>query len=321
MIKYVCQKEDDGILLSSLLQSRLDVYTATLRKLKAGGGIYLNGESVHVRRPVREGDTVEIDLSKAETPSMIPPEPVPLDIIFESEGLIAVNKPAVSVVHPTCFHRTGTIAAGIAAYYKENGISAGMHLVNRLDLGTSGILLFAKYGLVQERMRRQAETGGYRKIYLGVADTSRVKESDLPAEGNTGTVNVPIARDRTSIIRRKTDPEGAAAITDYKILKTDPARQKALIAFSLVTGRTHQIRVHMSHEDMPLWGDSLYNPAFENLNTHQLLHQYYASFTEPLSGEPVRIECPVSKEISGEFPDTFENGLLKNSGSVLFPFV
>ncbi|MBP5633132.1 MAG: RluA family pseudouridine synthase [Clostridia bacterium] len=302
MIRYVCGIEDENVLLSSLLTGRLDIYSSTLSRLKAGGGIYLNGEAVHVRRPVHEGDIVEIDLACAEIPSQIPAEPWLPEIIFESEGLIGVNKPAISVVHPTVFHREGTIAAGVVNYYQQKGIRAGIHIVNRLDLGTSGLMLFAKYGLVQERLRKQAERGEYTKIYIGVADT-RNPEQTLRA-GDRFDIDAPIARDRTSIIKRKVDPDGDPALTKVKILSVNEEKHTALAAFSLVTGRTHQIRVHMSHAGFPLLGDSMYDPAFyESENTHQLLHQFRSEFTEPLTQEHMRIYCPLPDEISSEYPE------------------
>ena len=326
MISYTCTEDDNGILLSSLLTDRLDIYSSTLSRLKFGGGIFLNGIPVHVRREVRAGDKVEIDLSRAETPSEIDPEDIPLDIIYESDGLIAVNKKAMSVVHPTCFHRTGTVAAGIVNYYKIRGLNSGIHLVNRLDLGTSGILIFAKYGLVQERMRREAEEGQYIKIYLGILDIETADAADdtnghapynAPEPGFEGTVNAPIARDRTSIIGRKIDPAGSEAITKYKIIAVNKQKNKALAAFSLLTGRTHQIRVHMKHIGMPLTGDSLYNQAYlQDKNSHQLLHQYYAAFTEPLSGESAQITCPVPEEFEKHFPDQFEGGKLIDPSSL-----
>jgi RluA family pseudouridine synthase len=320
MISYVCTEEDNGVLLSSLLTGRLDIYSSTLSRLKYGGGIYINGEPVHVRRAVKAGDLVELDLDKAETPSEIPPEEVPLDIIYESAGLIAVNKPAMSVVHPTCFHRTGTVAAGIVNYYRSKGISSGIHLVNRLDLGTSGILIFARYGLAQERMRREAEAGTYRKIYLGVLDiTDRAPEGIRP--GLQGTVDAPIARDRSSIINRKVDPSGSEAVTDYHIIAVNESRGKALAAFSLRTGRTHQIRVHMNHIGLPLACDSLYNPAcLGDKNSHQLLHQYYAAFEEPITKERTELTCPVPEEFEPYFPGEIEKGMLRKlSPERLFP--
>ncbi|MBO4326655.1 MAG: RluA family pseudouridine synthase [Clostridia bacterium] len=309
MIRYVCTSEDENIILSSLLSGRLDIYSSTLRKLKAGRGIYLNGQPVHVRRNVHEGDIVELDLDSAETPSQIPAEPWIPEIIFESPGLLAVNKPASSVVHPTCFHRTGTIASGVVNYYAQQGLNSGIHLVNRLDLGTSGLLLFAKYGLVQERMRKQAESGGYTKLYVGVLDISGGAVDIYP--GKAGVINAPIARDRTSIIKRKVSEDGDSALTKYKIIAVDNARNRALAAFSLVTGRTHQIRVHMSYAGFPLAGDSMYNPAFyENETSHQLLHQYRATFTEPLTHERITLCCPVPEDISSEFPELFTDGRL-----------
>ena len=309
MIRYVCTKEDDNILLSSLLSSRLDIYTSTLRKLKAGGGIFLNGEAVHVRRNLHEGDLVEIDLSRAETPSRIPPEPLDLDIVFEDEGILAVNKPAMSVVHPTCFHRTCTIAAGVVDHYNRSALNSGIHLINRLDLGTSGLLLFAKYGWVQEQLRRQAEAGDYKKTYIGIVDTGSFTAREILVPGYTETIDLPIARDLSSIINRKIDPEGDRAVTIYKVLAADDTKQKALLSFSLLTGRTHQIRVHMSHIGLPLTGDSLYNPEYAGRNdTHQLLHQYRSEFNEPLTGERLTLTCPVPENFSNIFPELFENG-------------
>lgn len=309
-LHYACGPEDEGGVLLYVLKDKLGIFTTTLRKLKSGNGIFVNGHPVHVRERLRAGDRIDIDLAAAETPSEIPPEPVELDIIFENAGLLAVNKPASCVVHPTCFHREGTIAAGIVNYYRTRGINAGMHFVNRLDLGTSGLLLCAKAGLIQERLKLQAEAGLYTKIYLGVLDTAAFPQKNALRRGFRGRIDAGIARDTSSIIRRRIDPQGRPATTFFKILETDRAAGRALAAFALVTGRTHQIRVHMSGIGLPLAGDSLYGPAYEGGGTHQLLHQYKIKFTDPLEGVPVTLECPVSSEISDVFPAAFRGGML-----------
>ena len=309
-LHYICGPEDNGGVLLNVLRDKLGIFTTTLRRLKSGNGIFMNGQPVHVREKLKAGDRVDIDLSAAETPSEIPPEPLELDVVFENAGVLAVNKPATSVVHPTCFHRENTIAAGIVNYYRAHGINAGMHFVNRLDLGTSGLLLCAKAGLIQERLKLQAETGQYTKLYLGVLDTARFSQKNALKRGFRGLIEAGISRDTRSIIKRRIDPQGKPAVTFFKILEIDTAADKALAAFSLATGRTHQIRVHLSGIGLPLTGDSLYAPDCEGGDTHQLLHQYKTNFTDPLDGAPVTIECPVIKEISDVFPAVFHGGLL-----------
>ncbi len=325
IITYICGEKDEGVRLSDILKSRMNIFSSTLKRLKAHGGIFLNGENAHVNVTVKNGDTVRADLSAAEIPTLIPPEEPEPEIAYESESLLAVRKNAMSVVHPTCFHRTGTVAANVALYYRNRGIKAGIHLVNRLDLGTSGLLLFAKSGWAQEIMRREAEEGSYRKTYIGICD---VTDYDGPCEeGFTETVDLPVARDLSSIIKRKVDPEGSRAVTVFRIIAADRSRKRILAAFSLLTGRTHQIRVHMSHIGLPLTGDTLYSPLYmtgreegpterarsetqDGHQPHQLLHHYQCGFDDPLSGVRTVVSCPAPEEFTELFPGCFSGGLL-----------
>ena len=312
--------------LNALLSNSAGIPGSTLRRLRRAGAITVNG---HIPLPDVElvpGTTVLVDLSAAEQPSDLPPDaPLP-EIVYEDGLLIAVNKPPLTVVHPTCFHQSGTSAAGIARYYRDNNIRAGIHFVNRLDLGTSGLLLAAKCGFMQEYMRRQAEAGRYSKTYLGICERAENGPGDpeLAREGARMTVDAPISRDLSSIILRKIDPDGKRAVTEVTVLAVSGDRRKILAAFSLLTGRTHQIRVHMSYKGWPLSGDTLYGagavPRTARLTpdeaeaeakkpgsgVHQLLHAWSAGYIQPFTGEKKRITCPVPQEFIQEFPEAFD---------------
>jgi len=327
VLSIVCNDSFHTRKLNTLLSGAVGISGSTLKHLRRAEAVTVNGQYPLANIELSPGDTVRVDFPAIEQPSDLPDEPQLPDVVYEDGLLLAVSKPPLTVVHPTCFHQTGTSAAAIARYYRENNIRAGIHFINRLDLGTSGLLLMAKTGFMQDYMRRQAEQGQYIKTYLGICEQAADGSADM-AFANAGariTVDAPISRDLSSIILRKVDPEGKRAVTDVTVLAVSADRQKLLAAFTLHTGRTHQIRVHMSHKGWPLTGDTLYGngavpriPGFTReqaeeakklpgSGVHQLLHAWSARYIQPFSGEPVRITCPVPAEFIQEFPDAFDS--------------
>ncbi len=303
IITYICQKADEGRMISEILHSPLALYSGTIRTLKNRNGILLNGIPVRVGTKVREKDQISLDMNKGETLPDIPGEPVPLEILYEDDSLMAVNKPAGMVVHPTVFHQQGTLANALVDYWREKQIQSGLHFVSRLDVGTSGIILIARNGYVQEHLRRQAQTGTFRKIYHGF-----VRNDSTPYityEGHTGTINLPIQRKEGSIMEREVSPTGMVAVTHYEVLAASSKQPVSKLAFRLETGRTHQIRVHCKYSHFPLVGDTLYgiqNDPAENLPglpyhlDHQALHAREVSFIHPISKEELHLTAPYPQE-------------------------
>lgn len=303
VITYICQESDNGRMISDILHNPLALYAGTIRALKNRNGILLNGIAVRVGTKVRPKDRITLDLNKGETLPEITGEAIPLEILYEDDSILAVNKPAGMVVHPTVFHQQGTLANALVHYWKEHHIQAGLHFVSRLDVGTSGVILVARNGYVQEHLRRQAEKGVFRKIYHGYVRNDRVETLREP--GFQGTVNLPIARKEGSIMERKVSPEGADAITHYQVMKVCTSQPISLLKFQLETGRTHQIRVHCKYSEFPLVGDTLYGtleapedslPELPYALDHQALHAREVSFQHPISGEFIQLVAPYPPE-------------------------
>ncbi len=303
IITYICQESDHGRMISDILHNPLSLYAGTIRALKNRDGILLNGIPVRVGTRVRPKDKLTLNLNKGEVLPDIPGENIPLEILYEDDSLLAVNKPAGMVVHPTVFHQQGTLANALVHYWKQKKIQAGLHFISRLDVGTSGIILVARNGFVQEHLRRQAEKGVFRKIYHGYVRND--KAENLRKPGFEGTINLPIARKEGSIMEREVAEDGSYAITHYQVLKVSESLPLSLLKFQLETGRTHQIRVHCKYSNFPLVGDTLYGtlkapeeilPELPLTIDHQALHAREVSFEHPISGEVIHLTAPYPQE-------------------------
>lgn len=304
VITYICHEADEGRMISEILRHPLALYAGTIRSLKANGGIRLNGQPARVGTRVQANDQLCLNMNCGETLPDMGAEEIPLEILYEDSGLMAVNKPAGMVVHPTVFHQKGTLANALVHYWKTQDIQSGLHFVSRLDLGTSGVILIARNGYVQEHLRRQAAGGIFHKIYRGFVRNDRTPH--LKELGYRGTISLPIQRKAGSIMEREVSPEGSPAVTHYKVLGTSNILPVSLLEFRLETGRTHQIRVHCKYSDCPLVGDTLYgtlkDPSETLTDLHlsinrQALHAYEASFVHPVTGKPITVTAPLSRDL------------------------
>ena len=254
--------------------------------------VYIGETSVFSNRILEEGDVLTIHLTEKKGSESIVPVPMELDILFEDEHLMVINKPAGMPVHPSQGNYGNTLANGIAYYMEEKGIDFVFRAVNRLDRDTSGLLLIAKHMLssciLSDQVKDHAIHREYAAIVCGKTD-------------DFGTVNVPIARKEGSTIERIPDVEnGESAITHYKTIAYDPALDLSYIRLLLETGRTHQIRVHMKHIGHPLPGDFLYHPDFRYIG-RQALHSAYLKFTHPITGECLEFHAPLPEDMARLF--------------------
>lgn len=285
--------EDCGKTVRQLLKTRLHLSERLLKKLKQSGGILLNSAPVHVNARVTAGDILEALIEFDEQNEDIIPEYMDLDIIFEDECLIAVNKPPGIVVHPSARHFTGTVANGLMHYLLSRNRKTLIRPVSRLDRDTSGILVFALNPYVQHILARQMQDGVYHKEYLGIV------HGTFSSAG--GTIDMPIERLPGSIMLRRVSAGGAPSVTHYEVI--EQFADCALLRFRLITGRTHQIRVHCQAAGLPLLGDTLYTlPEYENRHTgligRQALHSAHVSFTHPVSGQPVVLAAPLPDDMT-----------------------
>ena len=279
----------DGLTVKQLLSGRLDLSSRLIKKLKYSGGILVDGEISRVRRVLREGETVELLTDRADEGSQtVEPCGGELDILFEDDDLIALNKPAGLAVHPSPGNRTGTLGNIVAGYYADRGGSFVLRPVNRLDRNTSGIVLIAKNtraaSIMGEQMSKRRIEKRYSAIVHGMPD---------PPDG---VVDAPIRRADASVITRVVSPDGKRAVTRYHTVRA--LGELTLLDVFTETGRTHQIRVHMAHIGCPLAGDFLYGREEPWLIGRHALHMGYIAFAHPTGGERIELSCPLADDMS-----------------------
>ncbi|TWO89752.1 RluA family pseudouridine synthase [Bacillus velezensis] len=267
--------------------AQLGISKRLLADIKFGGGdLLVNGEHVTVRTVLADGDVLKIEFPKEHVSETLLPEPVPLDILYEDDHVLVVNKqPYVSSI-PSREHPSGSIANGVISHYRKSGVPSTVHLVTRLDRDTSGAMLIAKHRLAHSLLSAAQKKGLVSRRYLAVV------HGIMPQK--EGTVDAPIGRKHDSIIERMVTPEGQRAVTHFQTEKAGHAF--TLAALRLETGRTHQIRVHMSYLGHPLVGDTLYGGKNEGI-ARQALHSERLSFVHPMTGETLVFHAPVPDDM------------------------
>ncbi|KIL77668.1 RluA family pseudouridine synthase [Bacillus badius] len=283
---WTAAEQDEGKLLRDFLMEQ-HVSRRALTDIKFGGGrISVNGHEENVRFQLAQGDKVTV-LFPREVPSEgILKEHFPLSVVFEDEYLLVVEKPAGMSTIPSREHPSGSLANGLLGYYEERGIEATVHVVTRLDRDTSGLVLIAKHRhvhhLCSEMQKRNEISRAYEALAEGVISSAG------------GIIEEPIGRKETSIIEREVRADGQYACTAFKVLQTFPDFTRA--ALKLRTGRTHQIRVHLSHIGHPLLGDELYGGSLAKID-RQALHCHQLAFCHPITQKPLYFECPLPQDM------------------------
>jgi len=285
--------EDHAKTVKQLLKSKLHISERLIKQLKFADKIFLNSVPVHVNAAVKEGDLLEALVETEEFNESITPESMDLDILYEDENLIAINKPPNMVVHPTCIHQTGTVANGLVHHLLCKGVKTLVRPVSRLDRDTSGIIIFALNPYIQQGLIRQMGDKAFVKEYIGLAHGI--------FERDRGIIDLPIKRLDGSIMLRHVSPDGAPSVTHYEVI--EQFSNAAYLKFKLETGRTHQIRVHCQAAGHPLIGDTLYHlPEFEGIFTglmqRQALHSHRVIFTHPYTNKTLDLIAPIPDDIT-----------------------
>ena len=290
ILKYIV-KENKYQSINQILKQKFKISARLQHKLITSKQIFLNGNQADSRIAPQINDAITVNLDFNEESENIIPTPIPLNIIYEDEALLILDKPAGIAVHPSISHYTDSLANGVKYYFDTIGLKRKIRPVNRLDLNTSGLIVFAKNEYVQECLIQQMQTNEFKKEYLAIVHGI--------FENVQGTINLPIARKENSIIERCISENGQEAITHYEVLKT--SNDLSLVHCILQTGRTHQIRAHMSAIGHPLVGDPLYGPNFSDSITRQALHSYKISFIHPISHQIV--------SFTSELPDDIKSSI------------
>lgn len=253
-----------------------------------GGSFEVNGMEVWVRKELKIGDHVKLNLPIQEENENLEASNKELNIIYEDEHYLIINKPVGVLSVPSPVHRTDTIANRVKGYFLANNYRHQVvHIVTRLDRYTSGVMIVAKNTLAHSMMGKLLEEQKLDKYYEAIVEGY--------FEDKTGFITTPIARSPDSIIERVVSTEGKPSITEYKVLKELP-NNLSYLYLGLHTGRTHQIRVHMSHIGHPLVGDDLYGGSVDLLG-RQALHCHKCIFVHPFTQEKLSFEAALPEDM------------------------
>ena len=283
---YTVKQNDSYINVLDVLKNEFLLSARLITKLKQSNNIFFNEEITYTKKLVCANDVVSVLIDFVEDNSNIVATNIPLDIIYEDEYLLAINKPANMPVHPSMLHYEETLSNAVKYYFDTLNLKRKIRIVNRLDKDTSGIVIFAKNEYIQECLIKQMKTKELKKEYLAVVTGYLQKKSD--------TLCFPISRKEGSIIERTVNPNGDIAITHYNILKEQ--NNLSLVHVFLETGRTHQIRVHFSHINHPILGDTLYGTPSPLIN-RQALHSYKITLLHPISKQILTLEAPIPNDM------------------------
>lgn len=285
-LRITVTREMDGRMVKGILRGELQLSYTLLKSLKwRENAILLNGQSVHVNAIVRAGDVVSVNLTeRAAVPAALPC-PIPLDIVYEDDDLLVLCKPAGIAMHPKSTDLSApSMATALTSYLGEGSVA---HFVSRLDKGTSGLLIAAKTGYVHDRLRRALHSDALRREYRAVAVGTVMPPS--------GVIDLPIGRADGSLVKRCVREDGLPSLTEYETLKTNS--QFTLLRLVPHTGRTHQLRVHLSHLGYPLAGDWLYGTEDLSLIARPALHSSALWFTHPITGEALHFTSPLPEDM------------------------
>ena len=262
-MEYIINEKQDKILLRDFLRRELQLSARLVKSLKKyENSILVNGEHSIVTKRLSKGDVVTLDFTDKEEDvnEYLEKTDIPLDIIYEDENFTVVNKSSNMPTHQSLRHYTDTLANALAFRYKDRPYV--FRAINRLDMDTSGVVVTANNRFYADFLCEKLQNGGFHKQYIAIV------EGKLEGEG---TIDAPIIRLEESIIKRGVSSEGDESITNYKVLMSSDSVSVVLV--TPVTGRTHQIRVHMAHIGHPIIGDFLYGKESDEMN-RQALHAY-----------------------------------------------
>lgn len=280
--------EISGRTVDSLLRKQMELSGTVIRRIKwLEDGIVVNGNRVTVRHRVSEGETLSVRLSDSSSAEQPVPTEGFLDILYEDEDMVVVNKQPGVLIHPSHGHFDDTIGNFLMWHWQRLGEESGFHPVHRLDKGTTGLLIVAKHPHGQEKLKHQLHTGAFRRRYLAVCE-------GIP-QPSEGIIDAPIGMVEGSLMQREIRSDGQYARTHYKVISSHNGR--SLVELELETGRTHQIRVHMAHIGHPLTGDFLYGTEDHTVIDRPALHSWQVEIRHPISDKELHFTASLPEDI------------------------
>ncbi|WP_081857072.1 RluA family pseudouridine synthase [Tumebacillus flagellatus] len=287
-VEHTITESEAGQTVEDVLTGTLSISRRMIQKLTRSKGIQLNRKPAFLSKKVRVGDVVRAALSFEEEAGLEPVE-MPLNILFEDADLLVLNKPPFLLVHPTSPQQTGTLSHGLAYHYQQQGLSAKVRPVHRIDRDTSGLLVVAKTAFAHQHLDRQLRERELKREYLAIVDGTISEDS--------GVIDAPIGKNKLDPNLRAVRPNaGEFALTRY--LVRERYDNATLVHLELETGRTHQIRVHMTHIGHPLLGDRQYGSVGLELIKRQALHAARLTLTHPTTGEVLTFDAPLPPDLA-----------------------
>ena len=287
IVKYMVTQEGNGVKIRDYMKDTLNLSGRFIRNSAMGKRLMVNGKEVRLSYKLSEGEEIQVKVTKDESQE-IEGEDLNIQVVYEDDDLLIVNKPPYIVVHPTKRHPTGTLANGVIFHFRKNNDNSIVRLVSRLDRDTSGLIMIAKNQFSHMMLAKYMEKGLIEKSYLAIIH-GKLKEKE-------GTIDRPIGRPTNETIKRAVLEDGQRSITHYKVL--EEFSDSELVQLILETGRTHQIRVHLSYEGHPIYGESLYSEFNdEDLINRQALHAYRLKLPHPRSGEVLEFQCEMPEDM------------------------
>lgn len=282
-MKYIVKENIKPQLAKDYLKRHEGISSTLWKKIKRQDEFFINGIKVRATQAiVKPQDIIEYNLS---TTSQVQPTNMPLNIIYEDDYMLIVDKPAGMLTHPLTFEADNTLANGIMYHFSQTNQQLGCHPLYRLDRNTSGLVIFAKAPQLQHQLANNHQH--LQRYYYALIHGKLTNKQ--------GQINAPIGRAKDSIILHEVNSQGKYAITNYRLIKT--FKDYSLIELWLETGRTHQIRVHMSYLQHPLLGDDLYGGSLDLIN-RQALHAYKLKFIHPFTHKELQFVSPLPKDMS-----------------------
>ncbi|MGE7590638.1 RluA family pseudouridine synthase [Peribacillus sp. NPDC101480] len=281
----------NGLTIEKLFRERWQAPKKLVHEWRMSKEVTVNGNSVAWSAILNEGDSISIPLLDHAENESVQAADLGISILYEDDVLLIANKPAGMDTHPSQPGEAHSLLNGVAHHLQKTGQTCMIKHIHRLDKDTTGAVLFAKNRLIGSMLDRMLEEREIKRTYLALVEGNIKK--------NEGEIKEKIGRDRHHATRRRVSPTGQTAVTHYRVLNRDPKKNLTLVSCTLESGRTHQIRVHFSHLNHPLAGDTLYGG--KRTFPRQALHARKIEFIHPISEEKMIVEAPFIDE-----PDIFD---------------
>ncbi len=300
MILYIDENDENKRLDSYLAEITPDFSRSKIQSIIKSGNVLINGESKKPSYTLKENDKIEFELPQNEE-IKIKPQNIPLNIIYEDENMLVVNKPSGMLTHPTALERENTLVNALLYKYGDNlsDINGEFRrgILHRLDRNTSGLLMIAKNNQAHEFLSEQIKNHTITKKYRAIVKGNYSKDEDK--------IDLPIGRNPNQPHKMMVTDTGKPSITLVKVIKR--FKDATYLDLTLITGRTHQIRVHLSHMKHPIYNDTLYGAGIGKVKTQeQVLQSYYLRFTKPFTDEIIELEIEPDEKIK-KVLNYFEN--------------